>query len=438
MPVDLFGPADAGAVRAVTTRPAETADTVALDSFFQPCLGGPGTGTPITDVWLNRVTAMLRSLARRSGVVETNADDDILSRAVRSQRLNFFPSGAIAGTANAPVIAPVPAPASLAELGGAPMRVRMPGVNTGAMTLGVTLANGTTAFAPLRRAAGEEMSPGDVGAGRWVTCMYDPVALAWSALTLPQATRLLTPLTVYVRADGDDAHTGLADTAAAAFRTLQGAASAVRTRYDQTGQLVTFMVGAGTFEGVSFDSWAGAVAVQGASAATTWINTTPAQSGLLARRGSNITISNVRMVGAGIGLEASNGGNITFNSVEFANTGTHMSASWGGLIQIAAGGGYTILAGATNHVFAMAATIYLRGGYINIPAAVGFTTFAVAQHNGNLICGGGFAIGGAGAASCTGARYAAVTNGVLDLAGAGATYLPGNAAGSTASGGQYV
>jgi hypothetical protein len=40
--------------------------------------------------------------------------------------------------------------------------------------------------------------------------------------------------------------------------------------------------------------------------------------------------------------------------------------------------------------------------------------------------------------SATGARHSVTGNGYLFTNGAGASYLPGNAAGSTASGGQYL
>jgi len=40
--------------------------------------------------------------------------------------------------------------------------------------------------------------------------------------------------------------------------------------------------------------------------------------------------------------------------------------------------------------------------------------------------------------SATGTRYSADTNGVISTQGGGATYLPGNSAGATASGGQYA
>lgn len=134
MAVDLFGPADAGAALTLAVRPAETADTVTQDSYFRPCAGGPGTGTPITAVWLNRVTAALRSLARRSAVAESNADADILSRAVRSQRLNYVAATQIGGSANAVAATLAPAPNSWAEVDGAPLRFVPKADNTGPAT----------------------------------------------------------------------------------------------------------------------------------------------------------------------------------------------------------------------------------------------------------------------------------------------------------------
>jgi hypothetical protein len=41
-------------------------------------------------------------------------------------------------------------------------------------------------------------------------------------------------------------------------------------------------------------------------------------------------------------------------------------------------------------------------------------------------------------AAATGSRYAITANGVVYTSGAATTYLPGNTAGSTGTGGQYV
>jgi len=59
-------------------------------------------------------------------------------------------------------------------------------------------------------------------------------------------------------------------------------------------------------------------------------------------------------------------------------------------------------------------------------------SFANASRNGTLQ-----AIGVTYSGSATGARYVASGNGVI-YTGGGASYFPGNAAGSTSTGGQYI
>jgi hypothetical protein len=54
-------------------------------------------------------------------------------------------------------------------------------------------------------------------------------------------------------------------------------------------------------------------------------------------------------------------------------------------------------------------------------------------------CGTIFFIGGSAfSGSATGKRYNAVSNGVVDTQGGGASFIPGNSAGATATGGQYL
>ncbi len=164
MPIDLFGPADAGAVRAVTSRPLESADTVSVDSFFKNCDGGPGTGTPVTAWWLNRVTAALRSVVRRAGFIGSNADPDALAKAIRSQGMNFAPAASVGGSSSAITLTLDPAPADLASMAGTPLRFQAPSAATGATTVAV---NGLGP-APLTWSDGSAISAGDWIAGEWL------------------------------------------------------------------------------------------------------------------------------------------------------------------------------------------------------------------------------------------------------------------------------
>lgn len=62
-----------------------------------------------------------------------------------------------------------------------------------------------------------------------------------------------------------------------------------------------------------------------------------------------------------------------------------------------------------------------------------FAFFAFASTTSSILADGNTYSG-----SATGARHSAQLNGVIYTNGGGANYFPGNAAGSTASGGQYV
>jgi hypothetical protein len=46
--------------------------------------------------------------------------------------------------------------------------------------------------------------------------------------------------------------------------------------------------------------------------------------------------------------------------------------------------------------------------------------------------------GGSWTGTVTGTRYVATTNGVFETFGSGGSYFPGNASGTTATGGQYA
>jgi hypothetical protein len=71
---------------------------------------------------------------------------------------------------------------------------------------------------------------------------------------------------------------------------------------------------------------------------------------------------------------------------------------------------------------------------ITITGTPAFTgEFALARRVAAIQCNGNTFSG-----SATGVRYLADNNGVIFTNGGGATYLPGDSAGSTASGGQYT
>jgi len=118
----------------------------------------------------------LAALIEKSGGTPSEADLVQVARAVRSQRLNY---AVAAGPANALTIALDPAPASLSELVGVPIRVKITATNTGAATLS---ANGLTAT-PITRPSGVALQAGDLSLGGFVTVIFD--GTVFRALFLP-------------------------------------------------------------------------------------------------------------------------------------------------------------------------------------------------------------------------------------------------------------
>jgi hypothetical protein len=163
---DLLGPE--GYVRTVSVRPAETTNPANTDTWFQDCQTGvANTGTPIGARFLNRLLANLRSLIRKSAVAESNADDHMVTRAVRSHRLNGFSAG---GATNAWTITPDPAFAAWTDLIFVPLWIIFPAANTVTNpTLNVNGLGAKTLVLPAARA----LRLGEIQAGQFALCMYD-------------------------------------------------------------------------------------------------------------------------------------------------------------------------------------------------------------------------------------------------------------------------
>ena len=101
---------------------------------------------------------------------------------------------------------------------------------------------------------------------------------------------------------------------------------------------------------------------------------------------------------------------------------------------IACAGAYTISGGATTHwATEEGGRISCSGQTITTAETPAFTTFASASRSG-IVSVYGDTFSGTGA---TGIRYNASTLGNIFVNGASTTYLPGNSAGVTGSGGQY-
>jgi len=241
--------------------------------------------------------------------------------------------------------------------------------------------------------------------------------------------------TYYVRTDGSDSNSGLANTSGGAFLTLQAAANFVFGNLDLAGFTVTIQIGDGTYTGGVSISGAqvgvGSVVFNGnnATPANVVISTTSADC-FLAQNGAFFTVQTLRVQTAtsGFGLNALLNGTILFSGVDFGVcAGSHIQAQDAGSVK--ATGNYTISGGAARHLLANGCGAVIRTASITV-TLTGTPAFAsqfAFTNNAGCIVATVVTYAGTGA---TGQRYNSTNGGVIQTGGGGANYFPGNAAGA--------
>jgi hypothetical protein len=250
--------------------------------------------------------------------------------------------------------------------------------------------------------------------------------------------------TYYVRTDGNDGNSGLANNSGGAFLTIQKAIDTIAA-LDIGIYAATVQIADGTYTGanvlknvVGFAA-AGNLVIKGnnATPANVVVSTTSA----IAFNANGVTavwdIKDLKITTAtsGNGIAAQGGATVRFGNIDFgAAAGAQLFADSGAyLVGLSS---YTISGSATYHWQAIngAGIIVNNGPTITLTGTPAFTGSFVYTGNLGLINCYGLAFSGA----ATGIRYNVFANSAVFTNGAGATYLPGNAAGSTSSGGQYL
>lgn len=273
-------------------------------------------------------------------------------------------------------------------------------------------------------------------------------ALAIADLPFQPRTNLTANATFCVATTGLDTNGGISPNC---WLTLQHAWNVLNADYDLRGFNVIVNISAGTYTGFTAS---GFLVGQFSNTSVNFVgdNTTPAnvtiagtaQSAITAKNGAQFSISGVTLtalnsgVDQGVGIEVyPSGTTVGFNSIAFGFCQVaHMMAT-GGTIGAAQPGPatYTILgSGSLYHARA------LQDGYIQLDTATVTLTgtppfanaFVDASRGGQIS-----ALNATFTGAATGVRYNAVLNGVIDSAGGGATFFPGSAGGTTATGGQY-
>lgn len=262
---------------------------------------------------------------------------------------------------------------------------------------------------------------------------------------VPYRIKLTSNFTFFVRTDGNDSNTGLLNTAAGAWATIQHAVDYIaQNLIIPTAFTVTVQLADGTYaENVRFPSinGGGSVNINGNSSTPSNVSIAPVSGDAItaAKPSSGWTIQNLKLSAAnGNSIATSFGGvvvvgpNIVFAAAK--SGGFHMIANNNSAILLSAAA-YTITGGTGNHYYAT------RGSVINssvspavtITGSPTFTAFAAADDAGTVAVFGATFSG-----SVTGKRFDVNLNGVIHtLSGASATYFPGTVSGTTANGGQY-
>jgi hypothetical protein len=268
--------------------------------------------------------------------------------------------------------------------------------------------------------------------------LSDLASTAAARTNLGVREQLTANRTYYVRTDGSDGNNGLANSSGGAFLTIQKAIDTVAA-LDLSIYNVTIQVADGTYGGAVLVSapWVGSgtVTLQGnTSTPANALLSTGASDAITVVSGGALTVTGFKLTNSGGFLLHASSGLIRFSLLTFGTCGSQqLRVTDGG--RISATGNYTIDGGAGNHWSAVGnGIVRVQAKTVTLTGTPAFSAAFANADLGSTVLVNGNAFSGA----ATGVRYSATNNAVISSGGAGATYLPGNAAGSTGSGGQYV
>lgn len=245
-----------------------------------------------------------------------------------------------------------------------------------------------------------------------------------------EGRRIVTSgLKLYVRKDGSDSNTGLANTAGGAFLTI-GKAQNVAATYDNRWYTIEIVVGDGAYAEIVHLSNNRVSQIDAYSIYLTGNPVTPANVtvqgivlnyGVVAVNGFALTTSPLLMTG----------GYADITNCRFAQaSGSGIFAGWGALAET--GTGNTFAGSSDFAINSESATINVREVVTVSGTPVYAQGFARASRCGTV------RFFNQPTGSATGPRYSAVQNGVVVTPTGSSTYLPGDSIVVPTSGGQYA
>jgi hypothetical protein len=257
----------------------------------------------------------------------------------------------------------------------------------------------------------------------------------------PSREVLTANRTYYVRTDGSDTNSGLANTSGGAFLTIAKALQ-VASALDGSIYNVQITVGSGAWtvpvvlpQFVGSGQWT----LMGDTATPSNVVISTGTAGACIRANAINSVWRVRglklQCGTGRnGIEVGGGSSLQYGEIDFGACGTaHLYAYSGSTLTAIQS--TTISGSALIHWFISGSskltdagwTITLTGTPAFANAFIQTDSASVCAVNNNTFVG-----------SATGVRYSVTTNAVVGVNGGGASYLPGSIAGSVSTGGQYA
>ena len=254
--------------------------------------------------------------------------------------------------------------------------------------------------------------------------------------------RLTADRTYYVRTDGSDANTGLANTSGGAFLTLQKAVDVVSGSIDMSAFQATIQVADGTYTGAALlGPYIGKTApiING--------NTTTPANAVISGAGLKFNGTNCgKWVVRGFKISSTDNGAIyasgatllEVGNVEFGQcSSSHISSLYGASVVVTTN--YAVSGGSTNgaHMYAIGGgSISTTGQTVTLSNTPNFPAgWAWADRGNGYFEAFSMTFSGTGA---TGPRYTLALLSSCFTNNGGANYFPGNSAGSTTTGAQYA
>ena len=358
-----------------------------------------------------------------------------------------IPYGVDVGSANA-VVAPF-APAISSLTPGLMVLCKIGNANTGPTTI---TCNGL-ATVPLIRVDLKPLAPNDIIPGMIIGAVFDGTQFQMITVPATQPRVLTAPMSYYVNiATGTDAP-GYGLTAGMPFRTIQYATYEM-VKWTNLGQAFSIYVADGTYDpfGCPEINGSGTCVIIGNVNAPQnclvydHVNSAP-NTECIHVIGRNYTIAGFKLQSDhGYGLISAEGATVRYYNMDFGYcqqghvmlwlnaTATQWSAGVSGaFINISGSAAFHQCCNTGSRIDCEADVWpFIALNFIN---SVSFNQFAIAADGGSIadtyrqIANANY---------CTGQKYAATGNGVINTMGAGPNYLPGNQPGYTATGGQYL